>query len=719
MKPSSEGTQRDFLSIHRTLIPVLLFCCSLWLMGCSGSMPNPSPTANASSRITDNASLLSAPAGIDFGTVFTNSQPITRNVTLTNNRSMQTIAKLVGVTPLTTFAVQLPNASFTLNPGQSTNLKVTFIPRSKGAYSGSVILIASETSPRQSSSPSRASRSTQMQPVAWESVPGAYPLAVNSNRITILLSGNAVDRTTGGGSSANGSGRGNSGGGNNSGGTNNPQPSGGGSPQPKVAISISPTSVTLNPGESKQFSAAVTGTSNTSVVWTAQFGTISASGLYTAPNAGNRMADTVSASSLADPTQSARASLLVNSGTGVFTLKNQEPITFQQYQGSIFTTPLPANAENHCLSDVPCTASSPDKAVVNCMFGGNCSSGTGGSERNASFQRIAYDPADASGGGTGATATYYCDSSCPIYKIISLANQNIPSANNPLNQYFHLPNQALFGNAVGGDNYLFVWDQSTDGSAGNTVPGGRRFTDYEFSPAGLKTLPPCVCITQNCADVTASCQLSMNYADYSYPLNDSSAIGEGEAYVSVGAASQVGLIRSNELAAGVINHAIWLGASCEAAGAVFPSLGGQALTCDSQTNRPHAGALFKISSSFNCSAVNPQELRAVCVAMQTYGGYLSDTSGPSAGNGATLLPNRIEGGVAYAYLGAPSPALQQMGGDANGTTLQCSSKQINATPASCSAQFFNLSGLVTGNNLEIIDPCVALAMAGKPGGCSQ
>lgn len=353
------------------------------------------------------------------------------------------------------------------------------------------------------------------------------------------------------------------------------------------------------------------------------------------------------------------------------------------------------------------------------MFGGNCTSGRGGSERNASFQRIAYDPADASGGGTGASGTYYCDSSCPIYKIVSLANQGIPSANNPLNQYFHLPNQALYGNAVGGDNYLFVWDQSSDGSAGNTVPGGRRFTDYEFSPVGLKTLPPCVCTTENCADATASCQLSMNYADYSYPLNDSSAIGEGEAYVSVGAASQVGLIRGNELASAQINHAIWLGTACEAAGAVFPSLGGHALTCDSQTNRPHAGALFKISSSFNCSAVNPQELRAVCVAMQTYGGYLSDTSGPSSGTGATLIPNRIEGGTAYAYVGSPSPALQQMARDANGTTLQCNSKQINATPAFCSLQFFNLSGLITGDNLEIIDPCVPLSMAGKSGGCAQ
>ncbi len=403
----------------------------------------------------------------------------------------------------------------------------------------------------------------------------------------------------------------------------------------------------------------------------------------------------------------------------LFSIDNQEPISEQQYQGSIFTTPLPANAENHCLGDVPCTASSPDKAVINCIFGGNCTLGTGGNETNAGFQRIAYDPAHASGGGTGASGTYYCDSSCPIYKIVSLANQVIPSTNNPLNQYFHLPNQAFYGNAVGGDNYLFVWDQSTDGSAGNTVPGGRRFTDYEFSPVGQKTLPPCMCTTENCADVTASCQLSMNYADYSYPLNDSSAIGEGEAYVSVGAASQVGLIRGNELAAGVINHAIWLNTSCEASGAVFPSLGGQALTCNNQTNRPHAGALFKISSSFNCSTVTPQELKAVCVALQTYGGYLSDTSGPASGGSNGLWPSRIEGGVAYWTAGIAMPGLQQLNNHANGTTLQCNSEQINATPAFCSVQFFNLSGLITGNNLEMIDPCIPLSMAGEAGGCSQ
>ncbi len=717
MKPSSEGTQRDFLSIHRTLIPALLFYCSLWLAGCSGSMPNPSPVANT--QTTDSA-MLSAPVGIDFGTVFTNSEPVTRVVTLTNNRSTQTIAKLVSVTPLTTFAVQLPITEFTLNPGESTELKVTFSPRAKGAYAGNILLLASEPQPRRVSNlPGEASRSTHMQLVTWQSGPGSYSFARNSKRITILLSGNAVDSKTGGGGSSTGGPQGNSGTGNNSGGSGNPQPTsgGGGAPQPTVAISISPTSVTLNPGESKQFSAAVTGTSNTSVVWTAQFGTISASGLYTAPNAANRMFDTVSASSQADPTQSARASLLVSSGTAVFTLNNQEPISEQQYQGSIFTTPLPANAENHCLGDVPCTASSPDKAVINCIFGGNCTLGTGGNETNAGFQRIAYDPAHASGGGTGASGTYYCDSSCPIYKIVSLANQVIPSTNNPLNQYFHLPNQAFYGNAVGGDNYLFVWDQSTDGSAGNTVPGGRRFTDYEFSPVGQKTLPPCMCTTENCADVTASCQLSMNYADYSYPLNDSSAIGEGEAYVSVGAASQVGLIRGNELAAGVINHAIWLNTSCEASGAVFPSLGGQALTCNNQTNRPHAGALFKISSSFNCSTVTPQELKAVCVALQTYGGYLSDTSGPASGGSNGLWPSRIEGGVAYWTAGIAMPGLQQLNNHANGTTVQCGGGTINGTPGFCSVQFLNIHGLITGNNLEILDPCIPLSMDGKTGGC--
>ncbi|MBL8227480.1 MAG: Ig-like domain-containing protein [Bryobacterales bacterium] len=54
---------------------------------------------------------------------------------------------------------------------------------------------------------------------------------------------------------------------------------------PLVTVTLAPTSVTLEPGQSRQFTATVAGTSNTAVTWSVQpaVGTITSSGLYTAP----------------------------------------------------------------------------------------------------------------------------------------------------------------------------------------------------------------------------------------------------------------------------------------------------------------------------------------------------------------------------------------------------------------------------------------------------
>jgi len=76
-----------------------------------------------------------------------------------------------------------------------------------------------------------------------------------------------------------------------------------------VAVSISPTSVSLYTGGIQQFTAAVTGTTNTAVTWTASGGTVSSSGLYIAP--GTTGTYTVSATSVADNTKSASAIVTV------------------------------------------------------------------------------------------------------------------------------------------------------------------------------------------------------------------------------------------------------------------------------------------------------------------------------------------------------------------------------------------------------------------------
>jgi len=78
-----------------------------------------------------------------------------------------------------------------------------------------------------------------------------------------------------------------------------------------VSITISPTSVNLNPNGTQQFTATVTGASDTSVIWTIQEGpsggTVTGTGLYSAPVAVGVYH--VVATSHADSTQSATATV--------------------------------------------------------------------------------------------------------------------------------------------------------------------------------------------------------------------------------------------------------------------------------------------------------------------------------------------------------------------------------------------------------------------------
>ena len=92
----------------------------------------------------------------------------------------------------------------------------------------------------------------------------------------------------------------------------------------QVQISISPTSATIAPGSTQQFSASVTGTANTGVTWSvnniaggnATVGTISTTGLYTAPPVvPSPNTVTVTASSAQDPSQFASATVSITAST--------------------------------------------------------------------------------------------------------------------------------------------------------------------------------------------------------------------------------------------------------------------------------------------------------------------------------------------------------------------------------------------------------------------
>ncbi len=93
-----------------------------------------------------------------------------------------------------------------------------------------------------------------------------------------------------------------------------------------VAISVSPTSTTVTAGATQQFTATVTGISNTSVTWGvsgagckgAVCGTISSGGLYTSPSrAPSHATVSVTATSVADPKKSASASVTIVAAVAV------------------------------------------------------------------------------------------------------------------------------------------------------------------------------------------------------------------------------------------------------------------------------------------------------------------------------------------------------------------------------------------------------------------
>jgi hypothetical protein len=84
---------------------------------------------------------------------------------------------------------------------------------------------------------------------------------------------------------------------------------------PAITVSVAPIATSTLPGTNITFTAAVTNALNPSVTWSALLGTITPEGLYTAPpNTGSStLTDTVTATSIQDPTKSATATVTVSS----------------------------------------------------------------------------------------------------------------------------------------------------------------------------------------------------------------------------------------------------------------------------------------------------------------------------------------------------------------------------------------------------------------------
>ena len=106
---------------------------------------------------------------------------------------------------------------------------------------------------------------------------------------------------------------------------------------PAVSVSVSPNSVSLASGGTQQFSATVSGSSNTSVTWSASAGTITSTGVFTAPKVTSSSSVTVRATSVADTTRSASATVSVAAGSSVSVSVSPTSTTMVSGTGQQFT----------------------------------------------------------------------------------------------------------------------------------------------------------------------------------------------------------------------------------------------------------------------------------------------------------------------------------------------------------------------------------------------
>jgi hypothetical protein len=129
----------------------------------------------------------------------------------------------------------------------------------------------------------------------------------------------------------------------------------GGGPGDEVVVGIAPESVTLAPNAEQAFTATVTGTSDTGVTWDSSCGSISGTGgtvTYTAPAASGECS--VTATSVADPTSSAIATVTVASGAVVSVSVEPSTVTLPTNGTQSFTATVTGSIDTGVMWSATC-----------------------------------------------------------------------------------------------------------------------------------------------------------------------------------------------------------------------------------------------------------------------------------------------------------------------------------------------------------------------------
>ena len=150
-------------------------------------------------------------------------------------------------------------------------------------------------------------------------------------------------------------------------------------PPPSIVVKVTPQSGSVLLGNTQTFSAQVTNTTNTAVAWSvngvvggnSMVGTISATGVYTAPgDLPNNAIVTVAAASVADPTKSGSAQITVASDVAVSVTPGSATVEL----GSVQKLQSGLASSGH-----------PDSTILWSISGGSCPSACGTIDANGNY----------------------------------------------------------------------------------------------------------------------------------------------------------------------------------------------------------------------------------------------------------------------------------------------------------------------------------------------
>jgi len=252
-----------------------------------------------------------------------------------------------------------------------------------------------------------------------------------------------------------------------------------------VSVTVSPNQVVLATGGRQQFSATVTGTSNTSVTWSVSgigcvgtsCGSISPSGLYTAPSSVPSFAAiTVSAVSVANPAKSGSASLVVQSASSV----------------SVSVTPKSAQvASGGQLQFSASVSGSTNPAVVWSVSGPGCSgTGCGTITAGGLYTAPANLPTSPS---VTIKATAIADPSASASAAVTLLAAASVSVSPPSAQLKPGAQLQFTAKVSGNSSALVIWSISGSGCIGSAC-GSISASGLYTAPAAAPN-PPVVAVT--------------------------------------------------------------------------------------------------------------------------------------------------------------------------------------------------------------------------------